>query len=220
MASGDSSRVMSYSSASSDLHGKKPVLNYLIILLVLATLVVSIFALVNTYQLKKAVIPSTISPEEFLKKLTSHPETKSFVGVAPLNIVQINTNNLANLQSQISGLDSSYLGNFIIQYTDRIVVYDYSNDKIKGSVALQQPQKSQLPADFLTKLDRHPELQGLASEQPIGGQLDAASLGTLQQQFPDVYKNAKVGDFLLRYKTRLIIYDYAADKIVNAINLQ
>jgi len=199
---------------------EKPVFHYVIILLVIATLVVSILALVNTYQLKSAIIPKTISPEQFLKKLTAHPEMKAYVGAAPLNIVQINSNNLANLQSQISGIDPSYVGNFIIQYTDRIMVYDYNNDKIKGSVSLQQPQQGQLPADFYTKLNRHPELQGLQNEQPIGGQFDQKSLDTLKQQFPDIYKDAKVGDFLLRYKTRLIIYGYNADKIVNAVNLQ
>ncbi len=199
---------------------EKPVFHYVIILLVIATLVVSILALVNTYQLKKAVIPKAVSPEQFLKKLISHSEMKAYVGVAPLNIVQINSNNLANLQSQISGLDPSYVGNFIIQYTDGIVIYDYDNDKIKGTVSLQQPQQGQLPADFYAKLNKHTELKGLEKEQPVGGQLDQKSLNTLKQQFPDVYKDAKVGDFLLRYKTRLIIYDYNADKIVNAVNLQ
>ena len=199
---------------------EKPIFHYAIILLVVAALVISILALVNTYQLKSAIIPKTISPEQFLKKLTSHAEMKPYVGASPLNIILINSNNLANLQSQISGLDPSYIGNFMVQYTDRIIVYDYENDKIKGSVSLQQPQQDQLPADFFTKLNKHAELQGLQGEQPIGGQLDQKSLGTLKQQFPDVYKDAKVGDFLLRYKTRLIIYDYSADKIVNAVNLQ
>ena len=198
---------------------EKPVFHYLIGLLAVAALVISILALVNTYQLKSALLPKTINANDFLKKLTSHPEMKPYVGVAPLNIVQVNANNIANLQSQISGLDSSYIGDFIVQYTNGIIIYDYNNDKIKGVVSLQQPQQSNLPADFFTKLNKHAELQGLQSEQPIGGQLDAASLSTLQQQFPDVYKNAKVGDFLLRYKTMLIIYDYAADKIVNAVNL-
>jgi len=73
--------------------------------------------------------------------------------------------------------------------------------------------------DFLSKLNTHPELQGLETEQPVGGQLDADSLNSLKQQFPDAYANAKVGDFLLRYTTMLIIYDYNADKIVNTINL-
>lgn len=74
--------------------------------------------------------------------------------------------------------------------------------------------------EFFAKLNKHPELKGLQNEQPVGGQLDAASLSTLKQQFPDVYKDAKVGDFLLRYKTKLIIYDYDSDRIVNAVNLQ
>lgn len=194
--------------------------HYIILALVIATLVVSIFALLNTYEIKKFVLPRTINANDFLKKLIAHPEMKAYIGAAPLNIVQINNDNLANLQSQISGLDASYTGNFIVQYTDKIVVYDYDNNKIKGFVNLQQPQQNnQLPKDFFTKLNKHAELQGLANEQPIGGQLDAASLNTLKQQFPDVYKNAKVSDFLLRYKTMLIVYDYAADKIVNAVNL-
>jgi len=84
---------------------------------------------------------------------------------------------------------------------------------------LQQPQQAALPEDFYAKLNAHPEISGLENEQPIGGQLDQASLDTLRQQFPQVYANAKVGDFLLRYTTRLIIYDYNADAMVNAVNL-
>lgn len=220
MVRGDSLKS-SYSPYSShDTHlFERPIFQYLIVLSIIATLIVSIFALVNVYQLKKALIPRTINMNDFLKKLTSHDEMKAYVGVAPLNTIQINNNNFDNLQTQINGLDVSYIGNFIVQYTDRIVVYDYNNDKVRGSVSLQQPQQAQLPADFLTKLNKHPELQGLQKEQPIGGQLDQASLNTLKQQFTDVYANAKVGDFLLRYKTKLIIYDYNADKIVNAVNL-
>ncbi|HLC62127.1 MAG TPA: hypothetical protein VJI52_03875 [Candidatus Nanoarchaeia archaeon] len=223
MARGGSSKSGSVSTPSyvnkPGLH-EKPVFHYAVILLVAVALVVSILALVNTYQLKSAIIPKTISPEQFLKKLTAHPEMRPYIGTPPLNIIQINGNNLANLQSQINGLDSTFIGSFIIQYTDGIVLYDYDNDKIKGVVSLDQPQQANLPADFFTKLNKHAELQGLQGEQPIGGQLDQKSLDTLSQQFPDVYKDAKVGDFLLRYKTRLVIYDYPADKIVNAVNLQ
>jgi len=99
------------------------------------------------------------------------------------------------------------------------VIFDYDNDAIKGIVSLQQPQQAQLPADFYSKLNAHPELSGLENEQPIGGQLDAPSLETLKQQFPDVYANAEVNDYLLRYQTRLIIYNYNNDVIVNAVNL-
>ncbi|MBI2652018.1 hypothetical protein HYX00_01015 [Candidatus Woesearchaeota archaeon] len=198
---------------------ERPAFQYILAFSILATLIISIIALVNVYQLKKAIVPKTINVNDFLKKLTSHNEMKNYVGVAPLNIVQINNNNLANLQAQINGLDASYAGNFIVQYTDRIVVYDYDNDKLRGTVSLQQPQQAELPTDFFTKLNEHSELQGLQNQQPIGGQLDSASLNTLKQQFPEIYENAKVGDFLLRYQTKLVIYDYNQDKIVNVINL-
>ncbi|MBI2654521.1 hypothetical protein HYX02_07000 [Candidatus Woesearchaeota archaeon] len=198
---------------------EKPAFQYLVVLSIMATLIVSLIALTNIYQLKKTLMPRTINMNDFLKKLTAHDEMKGYVGVAPLNVVQINNNNFANLQTQVAGLDVSYIGNFIVQYTDRIVVYDYDNDLVRGTLTFQQPQQGQLPADFLTKLNKHPEMTGLQSQQPIGGQLDANTLNTLRQQFPDVYANAKAGDFLLRYQTKLIIYDYNADKIVNAVNL-
>jgi hypothetical protein len=196
-----------------------PAFQYTGLLLIIATLVVGVLILININQITGAAVAQTINTNDFLNKLTSHDETKAYVGVSPLNIMQVDNNNIANLQTQINGLDSSYIGDFIIQYTDAIMIYDYNNDAIKGVVSLQQPQQAPLPADFFTKLNTHSELQGLENEQPIGGQLDQASLDTLKQQFPDVYANAKVGDFLLRYTTRLIIYDYNADVMVNAVNL-
>lgn len=198
---------------------ESPAFQYFIIFSIIATLIISVFSLAFVYQLKKTLIPRTVNTNDFLKKLTSHDEMKTYVGVSPLNIVQIKSDNFASLQSQISGLDTSYIGNFVVQYSDRIVVYDYENDKIKGTLAFQQ-QTPKLPADFFSRLNKHAEIQGLQNQQPIGGQLDANSLATLKQQFPDVYANAKVGDFLLRYQTRLIIYDYNADRIVNAVSLQ
>ena len=220
MAKADSQRASGYDSYSHTHVYEKPAFQYFIILSIIATLIVSITALANTYKIKNAVVPKTVNANDFLKRLTSHSELKSYVGVAPLNVIQVNNNNFANLQSQIQGLDASYIGNFIVQYSDRIVVYDFDNDKVKGNVNLNQQQAlAQLTADIFTKLNKHPELKGLESQKPVGGQLDAASLNTLKQQFPDVYKDAKAGDFLLRYQTRLIIYDYAGDKIINSVNL-
>jgi len=198
---------------------KSSAFHYIIIILIIATLFVSGLVLLDVKQIKASLLPQTIDANDFLAKLTAHPEASSYVGISPLNIIQINTNNIDNLQAQIAGLDTSFLGSFIVQYTDSVVIYDYNNDIILGTVSLQQPQQAELPEDFLTKLNAHPELAGLETEQPIGGQIDQASLDTLKQQFPDVYANAKVGDFLLRYTTRLIIYDYNADVMVNAVNL-
>lgn len=198
---------------------EKPIFNYALIVLVIAALVLSILAFANVQQLKKSLAPKTININDFLAKLTGHPEMEIYIGVAPSSIVQINSNNLANLQMQIEGLDESYLGSFIVQYPDSIVIYDYGSDLIKGAFPLQPPQ-AQIPDDFFAKLNLHPEVQGLENEQPVGGQLDEASLNTLKQQFPDVYANAKVGDFLLRYSTKLVIYDYSKDLIVNAVSLE
>lgn len=219
MIRGDSTKsVHTQHHSSYDSVYEMPVFQHVIVIAIIATLFISIFSLANTYQLKKSLIPRTISINDLLKKLTAHNEMKSHVGVSPLNIVQITNENIGNLQAQINGLNTSYIGSFIVQYTDRIVIYDYQNDMLRGNVNLQQPQ-AQLPADFFAKLNNHPELQGLQSQQPVGGQIDANSLATLKQQFPDVYANAKAGDFLLRYQTKLIIYDYNADKIVNVVNL-
>lgn len=199
---------------------EKPVLKYLVAIMILATFIVSLFSLINTYQLKKSLVPGTVSMGDFLKKLTTHDEMKPLVGVSPLNIIQITNNNFASLQSQIRGLDTSYIGKFIVQYTDRIIVYDYEKDQIIGAVSLQQPKQGEVPVDFFSKLNNHRELKGLEKQQPVGGQLNEESLATLKQQFPEVYSNAKVGDFLLRYQTKLIIYDYNADRIVNAVDLK
>jgi len=192
--------------------------------------------------LKEDMVPDTIPVEDFLERLTSHESMSDFVDVSPLNIVRIDANNLANLQTQIQGIDSSFIGNFLVQYQDAIVIYDYENDEIKGNVQFQQQdqqtqqqnqqqvqsetqvgqpaqQQNQLPEDFYTKLFAHTETAELSSEQPSGGQLNQETLAPLQEQFPDVYDNARVGDFLLRFSTKLVVYDYSSDIIVSVVNL-
>src|SRR3989338_7477220 len=94
-----------YYTSAKDVSG----MHYALLLLVVVSLIVSTATLFYVYKIKAAVVPQTINLEEFLKKLTAHEEMKGFVGVAPLNIIQINNNNFANLQQQISGLDVSYV---------------------------------------------------------------------------------------------------------------
>jgi hypothetical protein len=198
---------------------EKPLFNYAIAIISISALIVGINALNSVNELKNTLTPQKIDIDDFLNKLTSHDSMKGYVGIAPLNVILVSSNNIDDLQSQITNLDSSYIGAFIVQYADVIVVYDYDKDTIMTTVSLQQPEQEQMPEDFFAKLNNHPELQGLENEQPAGGQIDAATLATLQQQFPEVYANTKVGDFLLRYTTKLIIYDYNSDKIVNAVDL-
>jgi len=199
-------------------HGK-PIFHYIIVLLVIANLAVSTSTLIIANQIKKSYLSKTVNVNDFLKKLTAHNEMTNYTGVVPLNIIQINSNNIDSLRTQINGLDVSYIGAFIVEYSDKIIIYDYDNDKLRLTSSLHQAQE-QLPTDFLAKLNKHIELQGLQNQQPVGGKLDKSSLDSLKQQLPAVYANAKVGNFLLRYKTKLIIYDYNNDKIVNAVNLE
>ena len=210
-----SSPVVDYAPKGSGV--KKNRLLYAVLALVVVSVAIGAISFYKTNQLTAAVTEKTVSIEDFLKKLTSHSEMKAYVGVSPLNIIQITTTNLGNLQSQINGLDTSYIGDYIVQYNDRLAVYNFEKDTIKATVGFQQPV--QLPQDFFVKLNKHPELNGLESQQPIGGQLDAEALSKLKEQFPDVYKDTKVGDFLLRYQTLLVIYDYSNDKIVVSVKL-
>lgn len=190
------------------------------VLVLLATLGVSIYTLNEVKALKSAVVPKTISLDQFLQKLTAHAELKSYANIPPLNVIRIDNTNLGNLQAQINGLDTSYIGKYIVEYTNRMVIYDFDNDKIAGSVTQQTAQTAQLPQDFSSKLLSHPELKGAENANPSGGILDQQSLDTLRQNFPDVYKNAKAGNYLLRYSDRLIIYDYQNDVIVGAFALR
>ena len=151
-------------------------------------------------------------------KITGHTELSGLTDVPPTNIIQVNTNNLADLQTQIQGLNVNHIGKFLVQYSDRVILYDYDNDIIEGQIPIEQ--QSQISDDFMNKFYAHQEVAGLAGEQPVGGILDVESLNTLQEQFPEVYKDAKEGDFLLRFPTALVIYDYGNDKLVNAIPLQ
>ena len=191
------------------------IVGYLILIICIISLGVSSYTL---YEIKKASQPSQIiTINQFLAKLTAHNELANYKDIPPLNIVRIDNTNLENLQAQINGLDVSFIGSYVIQYTDRLVIYNFETDKIKANTPLQTQQ---LPQDFFTKLLQHPELKGMGQTAPQGGILDEASLQSLKQQLPDVYKDARVGDYLLRYPNRLIIYNYQQDKIINAVNLQ
>ena len=193
-------------------------LGYVILITCIISLVISSTAL---YEIKKITQPQQeqgIAIEQFLAKLTAHDELKSYQTIPPLNIIQVNNANLANLQAQITGLDASFIGSYIVQYTDRLIIYNLETDQITTNIQLQTQQ--QMPQDFFAKLLQHPELQGVGQTQPQGGILDQASLASLKQQLPDVYKDAQVGDYLLRYADKLVIYNYQQDRIVNAVAIQ
>ena len=139
--------------------------------------------------------------------------------------MQITQQNLGQLQQQIAGLDVGHIGKFLVQYVDKLVLYDYNKDVLEAQLSLPQGQAAgqagtNAPQDFFTKLAAHPEAQPFMTSNPVGGQLDEASLASLKQQFPNVYNNAKTGDYLLRFPTGLVVFDYNQDKVVIAVPLQ
>ena len=191
----------------------------LLIICFLVLLGVSVYTLIQVNSIKTVLQPEGISVNEFLQKLTAHAELTDYKDIAPSNVVQITNNNIANLQGQIQGIDISYLGNYIVQYPDRIIIYNFETDQITANIQMQTPQEQQLPADFFEKLIKHAELQGVEAEAPTGGIIDQESLTSLKQQFPDVYSNANVGDYILRYTDRLVIYNYERNEVIGAFEL-
>jgi hypothetical protein len=123
---------------------KRPSKQELLIYAVLGVCIVSLLVSSYTlYELKKATQPPRgITTAEFLAKLTAHDEAAPYKGVMPLNIIRIDSSNLPGLQAQISGLDVSFIGSYIVQYKDRIFIYSIQEDKIRGNIPLvaQQPR--------------------------------------------------------------------------------
>lgn len=189
---------------------------YVLLIISILSLLVSSYAL---YEIKLQSAGQKVDIGALMSKLNAHSEMSEVRATQPQNILRIDNSNIINLQSSISGIDATFLGDYIIQYPEFLVVYDYANDKIRGVVRTSQQQAS-LPKDFFTKLNSHKELSGTGNQSPTGGVLDQVSLDTLKAQLPDVYKDAKVGDYLLRYTDRLIIYDYRMDNVVNALVLR
>lgn len=79
---------------------------------------------------------NTVSVNDFLTKLTVHDEVAKYKGVVPDTIVQVTQENLATLSQQINGLDQSYIGAFIVQYPEEIIIYDFGNDKLVAQLSL------------------------------------------------------------------------------------
>jgi hypothetical protein len=77
-------------------------------------------------------------PQDFLSRLVAHQEMQAYAQAQPLQVIIVNEETLPGLQQQLQGLTEANLGHFIIVYQDRLVVYDYTNDRIMLNEALQQ----------------------------------------------------------------------------------
>lgn len=160
---------------------------------------------------------STI-PNDFFQKLYGHEQLESLQGIQP-NVIIINSNNFDGLKEQILGLDDTYLGDYLLNYQSVLVIYNYESDQVKSIIPLTQTQ-AQPTTDFYTKLLKHTEMQGYENDIPQGGRIDEKSLSELKAAYPDVYKNAVVGDYLVRYTDKLVIYDFENDVIKDTFTIQ
>lgn len=206
---------------------------YLLLFFVVLSLGISTYSVISLRHLdgKLSMAPADNSPAGLtagnaignngviLDKLTDHEGLQGFKGMNPVGMVQIASGNLQQLQQQVGGLGTSNIGEFLVQFNDRIVLYNADKDIIEGQVSLQPQAQQATPQDFFVRLGSHPEAQPYLTANPVGGQIDIASLNALKQQFPEVYRDAKPGDYLLRFPTGLVIYDYFSDKVVNAVPL-
>lgn len=156
-----------------------------------------------------------VVPNDFVAKLMVHAEVASHANENP-TITQLDDATIQQGKTatpQFFG--NSKAGDYLLQWADLVVIYDYPQDKI---VATFVPQTA--PSDFLQKLTAHPELKNYESETPRLSIITADALPQLLQQFPNIYKNAKAGEYVVRYSDRLVIYDYENDTIVDIFTLQ
>jgi len=155
-------------------------------------------------------------PQDFGQKLMAHNEVSSYANqnLSSVNILDatlIEQGKTANPQL----FNNAKAGDYLLQWPDLFVVYDYKNDKI---VSTFTPAKA--PADFLQKLLVHPELKEFATETPRVSIITQDALPQLKEQFSNIYQNAKAGDYVVRFDSLLVIYNYDTDKLVDMFNLQ
>ena len=70
-----------------------------------------------------------------------------------------------------------------------------------------------IPADFFTKILKHPEMSGLQNVSPIGGMVTQQAFVQLTNSYPSIANKTQIGDYLLQYQDKIIIYDYQNDRI-------
>lgn len=127
----------------------------------ISIIVLIIFVIVllgyNIYQVNsiKKLIPKPISVNELLSRLTDKQDFLGYKNTEPVNILQVSTQNLAPLSNEIPGLDETYLGNFVIVYQDRIIVYDFEQDIVKINTPLiRTAPKSETNGNFEEEVNK------------------------------------------------------------------
>jgi len=153
-------------------------------------------------------------PADFGQKLFAHPEVADHQGVNPV-ITKIDQQLLETmLANNAVFFDNAKVGDYLLEWQNLAAIYDYNNDVI---INLLRPQ--QAPADLLVKLAAHEGLEAYAAETPRVSIITADALPQLLQQFPNIYANSQVGNYVLRYADKLVIYDYDSDVVIDSFDL-
>jgi len=160
-----------------------------------------------------------VLPNDFFDKLYGHTQLANFKDLQP-NVMIVSKSNLESLKSQVLGLDETYIGDFILNYETFLIIYDYTDDEIKSIIPISRSQEDSGVTGFFDRLNAHAELADVKDETPEVGRLDEATLNQLKEKNPQVYENAEIGDFILRYSNKLVIYDYEQDLIKSLFVVQ
>ncbi|MFH1316054.1 MAG: hypothetical protein ABII01_00890 [Candidatus Woesearchaeota archaeon] len=188
-----------------------------------------------------------VIPSDFFEKLVAHQEISGYTDQTPQvikinditlpglqqQIPQLNQNYLGKymliFDDKIFIYD--YLKDVISLVIDKSELQPNPQSGIQA--AQQLPQTSQqtlpqsqpqqllldqnVPLDLLQKLLTHNEMSGLETTTPVGGRITQESYVQLQTFQPQIAEIALIGDFLIQYPDRLIIFNYENDEIKNTI---
>lgn len=153
-------------------------------------------------------------PQDFALKLFAHPEVQDHSGVNP-TVTILDQQFLDTMrENNATFFDNAKVGDYLVEWQDLVVIYDYDNNVIINSLIPQQA-----PADLLIKVTAHEGLETYTAETPRVSIVTEDVLPQLLEQFPNIYANAQAGNYVIRYTDKLIIYDYENDFVVDSFDL-
>lgn len=102
-------------------------------------------------------------------------------------------------------------GDYLVITPENAYLYDFKADVVKKIIPVQV--RAPLPEDFYQKLTQHVQITAEPQVQQI------ENIAELKQAQPEIYANAKDGDFVVVFANTILVYDYAADQIVDSFTV-
>lgn len=105
-------------------------------------------------------------------------------------------------------------GDKVIGFADRMIIYNEEEHRIvyegKSPVQIQQDQYIEKLKPILESVSKHTQI----NEEAVPRLLTVTDPESLQEQQPEIYKDAQAGDQVLVYNDRVIIYRPSTDEII------